>query len=83
MADSKTNYRITIRRPIDGRMRNVGEVVALTAREYAAEAGWGGLEPVKDEAVAAPETMTAPHEPPPAEMDAVPTISETSGKRRR
>lgn len=44
------DYRITIRRPIGGRMRAVGETVALTAREFQAEAPWGGLEEVKPEA---------------------------------
>ena len=41
------DYRITIRRPIGGRMRAVGETVQLTDREYQAEAPWGGLEPVE------------------------------------
>jgi hypothetical protein len=49
MSDKKKSYRITIRRPIGGIMRPAGAVVALTDREYAAEAGWGGLEPVGDD----------------------------------
>ncbi|MFZ5736858.1 MAG: hypothetical protein ACOY6K_08260 [Pseudomonadota bacterium] len=44
------NYRVTTKRPIGGRMRQAGEIVSLTAREYAAEAGWGGIEPVNDDA---------------------------------
>lgn len=43
------DYRITIRRPIGGRMRAVGETVQLSDREYQAEAPWGGLEEVKSE----------------------------------
>ncbi|MBK5961657.1 hypothetical protein CCR97_26130 [Rhodoplanes elegans] len=46
-------YRITTPRPIDGRMRKVGEVVALTPREAEAELPWGGLSPVTAEAVTA------------------------------
>ncbi|MFT0861753.1 hypothetical protein [Ancylobacter sp. G4_0304] len=45
----KKPYRIATERPIAGRMRKVDEVVNLTAREYAAEIGWGGLEPVEPE----------------------------------
>ncbi len=44
------NYRVTTKRPIGGRMRQEGEIVSLTAREYAAEVGWGCIEPVKDDA---------------------------------
>lgn len=43
------DYRITIRRPIGGRMRAVGEIVSLTDREFDAEALWSGLEEVKSE----------------------------------
>ena len=43
---STDSYRITIRRPIAGRMREVGDIVALTPREAEAELPWGGLEPV-------------------------------------
>lgn len=49
----KTKYRITTRRPIGGRMRNVGETVDLTPAEEKAELGWGGLEPVAAEEPAA------------------------------
>lgn len=49
MSDEKKSYRITTRRPIGGRMRPKDEIVALTDREHQAEAGWGGLEPVKVE----------------------------------
>ncbi|MBK5961123.1 hypothetical protein CCR97_23375 [Rhodoplanes elegans] len=48
MSSTTTNdtvqYRITTPRPIGGRMRRVGEVVALTPREAEAELPWGGLE---------------------------------------
>ena len=43
-------YRITTPRPIAGRMRKVGEVVALTPREAEAELPWGGLSLVTTEA---------------------------------
>ncbi|MDC7787363.1 hypothetical protein PQJ75_13550 [Rhodoplanes sp. TEM] len=45
MSDT-VQYRITTRRPIGGRMRAVGEIVALTKREAEAELPWGGLERV-------------------------------------
>ena len=41
-----TKFRLTIDRPICGRKGKAGEVIELTAKEYSAEAGWGGLEPV-------------------------------------
>lgn len=43
------DYRITERRPIAGRMRKIGEIVALDERQHAAEAPWGGLEAVEPE----------------------------------
>lgn len=43
------DYRIITPRPIAGRMRQVGEVVALDDRQHAAEAPWGGLEPLEPE----------------------------------
>lgn len=55
MSSTTTNdtvqYRITTPRPIGGRMRKVGEVVALTPREAEAELPWGGLELVTAEPV--------------------------------
>jgi hypothetical protein len=58
MNDPKA-YRITTRRPIGGRMRQVGEIVALTEREAAAELPWGGLSPVTAEPVAEPAVEAA------------------------
>lgn len=71
MANETKSYRITKPRPIGGRMRKEGEIVGLTAREYAAEAGWGGLDEVKAEATAA-EKVEQPVtvEPEAAETDA-------------
>ncbi|MBB5046792.1 hypothetical protein HNR60_001540 [Rhodopseudomonas rhenobacensis] len=72
MSDKKS-YRITTRRPIDGRMRKEGDIVALTDREYQAEAGWGGIEPVKAELA-------------PAAAPEAPETSETetaTGKKRK
>ncbi|ACE99242.1 hypothetical protein Rpal_0683 [Rhodopseudomonas palustris TIE-1] len=59
METETKSYRITKPRPIGGRMRKPGEIVGLTAREYAAEAGWGGLEEVKAEATAAEKVEQA------------------------
>lgn len=55
MADEKKSYRITKARPIGGIMRKVGDTIALTDREYRAEAGWGGIEAVT---AAAPKAET-------------------------
>ena len=41
----KKDYVITASRPIEGRMRAIGEVVRLTERQYGTEKDWGGLEP--------------------------------------
>lgn len=41
----KKDYVITASRPLDGRMRAIGEIVRLTERQYENEKGWGGLEP--------------------------------------
>lgn len=41
----KKDYVITAPRPIEGRMRAIGDTVRLTERQYEAEKGWGGLEP--------------------------------------
>lgn len=43
---TKTEYRLTLDRPVQGRMRKAGATVHLSAGEAAAEAVWGGLEPV-------------------------------------
>lgn len=45
MTDLK-RYEITLQRPVKGVMHRPGETVTLSDREYAAEAGWGGLAPV-------------------------------------
>jgi hypothetical protein len=49
MGESTTNYRVTIKRPVQGRMRKVGEIVLLTEREAMGELPWGGLELVTAE----------------------------------
>lgn len=46
MTTETTRYRVTIERPVDGRMHKPGDVVVLSARAVEAERGWGGLEPV-------------------------------------
>lgn len=78
MADEIKSYRITAKRPIGGRMRKVGDVVALSACEYAAEAGWGGLEPVEAEASTKTD-VTAESEAPAAEAE----TTAASGKAKR
>ena len=78
------NYRITKPRPIGGRMRKEGEIVGLTAREYAAEAGWGGLEEVRPDPVApAPAKAAEPTETTSAAIDAEASADAPAAAKKR
>lgn len=65
MTDLK-RYEITVQRPVKGHMRQTGEVIALSDREYAAEAIWGGLIPLSGAPAAPPDMpMDEPGDPDP------------------
>ncbi|KPF98807.1 hypothetical protein IP86_10785 [Rhodopseudomonas sp. AAP120] len=81
MPDEKKSYRITTKRPIGGRMRKEGEIVALTDREYQNEAGWGGIEPVKDDA--APKVVATVTIDEDVERRLSAADTEATGKKRK
>lgn len=71
---TKTEYRLTKDRPVGGRKRKEGDVVALTAAEYASERIWGHLELV---------TVDVPAEAPATAADDAASADEPATRTRR